>query len=239
MMKILILGGTPEARTLAASLTRGRHEPVYAPAGQEWSSPDCPRCEPFTDIDTLTGYLQHQQIELLIDATDPYARTPSLQAFEAAVRGDIPLWGYQRPPWRQQEGDRWIHTPDWFSTLEISGFTRPLIALDGAVKGELERIPPGQQWLLWVAPGELPPGPGYQLLERHPSSDRDEALALLDDQACDLVVTRDLGGPILSPEVEAARARGLAVIFQARPTLPEPRRLFDDINTLAQALNEK
>ncbi|WP_207062245.1 precorrin-6A/cobalt-precorrin-6A reductase [Motiliproteus sp. SC1-56] len=238
-MNILILGGTEEARTLATTLARGAHVPFYRSAGTEQALNGV-RCRwgRYPNIKALVDDLRQNQVDLLVDATSPYARAISLRAFEAAEQAGITLWRFQSPLWEQAEGDHWIHTPDWFATLEMSDFQQPIICLEQSAADYLSRIPPGQQWLLWDAGGKQPTGAGYRVEQRPPDASTETALALIDSHGCDVIVTGDLGGPRLSPEVAAARARGLAVIFQTRPLLPESERLFDDINTLLLALDE-
>lgn len=245
-MNILILGGISEARWLAETLANeGRHQVIYSIVGKgEVPNIDCPiRVGGFSGhagngIDGLIAYIEKEQIDLLIDATHPYAATISLHAYEAADRTGVRFWGYQRAPWPQKDGDFWIQTPDWFSALEFSDFRRPFITIGSSVEEYLGRIPKGQHWLVRALPGKLPYGENYELIgDRGPYSYEEER-ALLIEKEVDVIVAKNSGGAAVSAKIRAARELGLAVILQSRPNLPEPERLFIDIATLHEALTE-
>ncbi len=237
-MKILILGGIGDALQLTRALCDSPHQPIYSLAGKG-SVPElnCPvRTGGFGGADGLSNYLREQQIELLIDATHPYASTISLHAFEAAGQAGIPLWAYQRPPWPQQEGDRWIQTPDWYHTLSYSGFRRPLITIGSSVAARLDEIPDDQHWLVRALPGKLTAGSGYEVLDARGPFDFESELQLMRDKQIDVLVAKNSGGTAVAAKIRAARQLSLAIIFQSRPQLPEPERLFYDIEKLQDAL---
>ena len=81
----------------------------------------------------------------------------------------------------------------------------------------------GEAWFLvrciTSPPGPLPPRHAL-LLERGPFTLEGE-LALIDEHAIDLVVTKDSGGASGESKLAAARARGIPVLLVRRPALPE------------------
>ncbi len=239
-MKLLILGGIGEALALTRALCREPFLPVYSLAGKgDVPSLDCPvRVGGFGGIQGLVDYLQDQQFDLLIDATHPYAQSISEHAFEAADRAGIPLWAYQRPPWSQQDGDCWIQTPDWHAALSYSSFTRPLITLGSSVLPHLERIPDGEQWLVRALPGKVPAGKDYQVIDARGPFSLDDERTLMQEQGIDVLVAKNSGGSAVGAKIAAARQLKIPVIFQARPQLPEPERLFIDAQILQEALAE-
>ena len=85
--RILILGGTSEAREIAARLVDDGHDVATSLAGVT-TSPIVPegklRVGGFGGAAGLVEYLVSEQIELLIDATHPFAAQMSGHAFEAA-----------------------------------------------------------------------------------------------------------------------------------------------------------
>ncbi len=74
-VRILILGGTAEARELADRLDGMGHETITSLAGRT-SAPMRPkgalRVGKFGGIPGLVGYLRAHRIERMVDATHPY-----------------------------------------------------------------------------------------------------------------------------------------------------------------------
>src|ERR1700712_3287267 len=109
-MKILILGGTGEARALAERLTMHGHNVITSLAGRT-SQPAMPvgelRVGKFGGIPGLIAYLKARGIDRLVDATHPYAGLISVNAVGAAQATGVPLVRYMRPAWVEPEGARW------------------------------------------------------------------------------------------------------------------------------------
>src|SRR5437879_2729867 len=111
MRHVLILGGTAEARQLAGRLS---HRPDLAVtvslAGRTTAPAEQPvpvRTGGFGGADGLAAYLVAQQVDVLIDATHPYAAVMSAHAAEAAARNSVRLLALRRQPWTAIVGDRW------------------------------------------------------------------------------------------------------------------------------------
>ena len=56
----------------------------------------------------LVDYMREQHIDLLIDATHPFAAHISFNAAHAAQVCGLPHLLLMRPPWELMAGDRWI-----------------------------------------------------------------------------------------------------------------------------------
>ena len=86
--RILILGGTTEARQLAGRIaTRADLKVTLSLAGRTENpvaQPVPTRTGGFGGIEGLADYLTDEKIDLLIDATHPYAARISANAAEAA-----------------------------------------------------------------------------------------------------------------------------------------------------------
>ena len=110
-MKILILGGTAEARELADRLVAMGHDVITSLAGRT-QDPKLPkgdiRMGKFGGIPGLCAYLRAAGIERLVDATHPYAGLMSINAVAAAQMTGIPLVRYMRPAWEQKPGANWL-----------------------------------------------------------------------------------------------------------------------------------
>src|SRR5436309_2902925 len=108
MRRILILGGTAEARQLAAGLARRNDLAItLSLAGRTAAPAEQPvpvRIGGFGGPDGLAAYLKAQDIDVLIDATHPYAAVMSAHAAEAAGRGNVRLLALRRRPWTAVAG---------------------------------------------------------------------------------------------------------------------------------------
>src|SRR6516225_1780303 len=116
MRRILILGGTAEARELAAHLAaRADLAMTLSLAGRTRSPAPQPvpvRIGGFGGAAGLADYLSKERIAALIDATHPYAATISANAARAAQRSHTPHLALRRAPWVCGDGDRWIEAGD-------------------------------------------------------------------------------------------------------------------------------
>ena len=111
-MKILILGGTAEARQLANRLVALGHDVITSLAGRT-QDPILPeggiRMGPFGGIPGLCAYLRAAKVDRLVDATHPYAGLISINAVAAAKATGVRLIRYMRPEWEPQPGQSWTH----------------------------------------------------------------------------------------------------------------------------------
>ena len=110
--RILILGGTGEARMLAVHLNELGFDVISSLAGRT-DNPTLPdgetRIGGFGGIEGLRDYLLEQKIDLLIDATHPFAARISSNAYEATKQAQIEIIRLERQPWEAEEGDIWHH----------------------------------------------------------------------------------------------------------------------------------
>ncbi|MEU0095466.1 precorrin-6A/cobalt-precorrin-6A reductase [Kribbella sp. NPDC006257] len=124
-MKVLLLGGTGEARRLAGVLAgepgisvvsslAGRTVDARLPEGVV-------RQGGFGGVAGLTAWIKANKIDAVVDATHPFAATMTEHAVEAARDAGVGLLVLRRPGWREQAGDRWI----WVSTAEEAARVLP------------------------------------------------------------------------------------------------------------------
>ena len=114
--RILILGGTTEARELAAELAcRDDLDVTISLAGRTAQIVEQPvpmRVGGFGGADGLAQHLREERIDALIDATHPFASRISRNAADAARAAGVPFVALQRPAWSAREGDRWTLVDD-------------------------------------------------------------------------------------------------------------------------------
>ena len=102
-MHILILGGTSEARQLAGRLAgRPDLKVTLSLAGRTAhpaAQPVPVRVGGFGGAEGLAEYLAAERIDVLIDATHPYADTMAAHAATAAAQASVPIVALKRPAW--------------------------------------------------------------------------------------------------------------------------------------------
>ncbi|MGL5804408.1 MAG: cobalt-precorrin-6A reductase [Xenococcaceae cyanobacterium] len=233
-MRVLILGGTGDASQLAikASTLPGI-EVIVSLAGRT-SEPALiatrTRIGGFGGTSGLVAYLQNNAIDLLIDATHPYAAQISFNAATAAQLCGIPHLILVRPAWRSTKGDRWIEVDNIKAAAAIlSDWTKRVFLTIGRQElstfSHLENI-----WFLMrtIDPpaADTPIPKGQLLLERGPFSLADERKLLIKYQI-EAIVSKNSGGDATSAKIIAARELGLPVVMVKRPSMPEGDRVFD------------
>ncbi|MGZ5917235.1 MAG: precorrin-6A/cobalt-precorrin-6A reductase, partial [Methyloceanibacter sp.] len=111
-MKLLILGGTSEASALARALAGDPHyDAMLSLAGRTEHPAPSPipvRRGGFGGSEGLARFLTENRIDVLIDATHPFAAAMKRHAVEAAKHTGVPLLAIRRPAWEPREGDQWI-----------------------------------------------------------------------------------------------------------------------------------
>jgi precorrin-6A/cobalt-precorrin-6A reductase len=236
MKRVLLLGGTGDALTIARRLGPDH---VYSLAGLGRMPGDLScsvRVGGFGGIDGLKAFIEAQSISLIVDATHPYAAQMSRHASAASALKSVPCWALRRAPWQPQRGDAWCEAADFSSILDaIAPYHHPLWTLGREPLAHLDEIPPSQHWTI-------------RCLDSHPGNTRatiigargpfslDGERALFDAQQTDVLISKNSGGAATEAKLAVARERGLPVVMLQRPGLPPVEREFSDTSSLLEAL---
>lgn len=237
MSRILLLGGTGEARQLAQRLA-SHHELTYSLAGRgRIPELPCPvRLGGFGGAAGLAAFLDEGGFELLIDATHPYAARISTNAYSAAQQAGIPLWAYRRPPWQPISGDDWRMVHDWSEVgMAIAGFRRPFFTMGLEPLQHVDTIPPGQRWLVRCL-ARRPSAPALIVLAAVGPFTLEQELALMRAYRIDVLVSKNSGGSAIVAKLSAARRLGIPVVMLERPPLPPADYTFSAIEPLIAQL---
>jgi len=227
-IRVLLLGGTFEARQLAQHLAgRGDMVVTLSLAGRTahpLTQPVPVRIGGFGGVSGLIRYLQNERIGALVDATHPYAAQISRNAAAAAKSAEVPLLGLRRPAWEEQAGDRWRRVTDVTQAVAAIGSEsrRVFVALGRQEIGPFAAAPQHRYLIRSVDPIDPPlslPRVDY-LLDRGPFCEADER-ALLQSHRIDAIVAKNSGGTATYGKIAAARGLGIDVILLHRPDLPE------------------
>ncbi|MER7404944.1 cobalt-precorrin-6A reductase [Streptomyces sp. NPDC000070] len=226
-MRVLILGGTTEARRLAELLHDTPGLALTSSLAGRVASPRLPpgevRIGGFGGAEGLAAWLREHRVDVLIDATHPFAGTISFHAARAAATAHVPLLALRRPGWVPVAGD------DWHDAGSLEEAARLLPSL-----GRRVFLTTGRMGLaafaglhdLWFlvrsvdAPEAPHPARMEVLLDRGPFT-LDGERELLRRHRIDVLVTKDSGGAATAPKLTAAREAGLPVLVVRRPPAPE------------------
>jgi precorrin-6A/cobalt-precorrin-6A reductase len=240
-VKVLILGGTIDARQLALVAIRSipNLEIVYSLAGAT-TDPQVPenvevRVGGFGGVEGLVNYLHTAGIDRSIDCTHPFAARISAHAAAAAAQCQILHAIFDRPGWQPQPGDNWLAVDSLESAATLIAehqFQRVFLSIGRQELGVFAHLCPIQFLIRSIEP-PLPPYPaGEIILARGPFSVAAE-IELLKEYQIDAIVTKNSGGEATYAKIVAARTLNLPVAIVRRPPLP----LGTQVSTLAEAMD--
>jgi precorrin-6A/cobalt-precorrin-6A reductase len=224
---VLILGGTTEARRLAAELADGPALSVTSSLAGRVAEPRLPagqvRIGGFGGTEGMARWLREHQVDALIDATHPFADTISLHAARAAAAVHVPLLALRRPGWVAGPGDRWHPAASLAEAARLLPALGERIFLTTGRMGLAAFAHLSGQWFLVrsVDAPEPPVPPRMEvILDRGPFTLDGEA-GLLRRHRIDVLVTKDSGGRATAAKLTAAREAGIPVVVVRRPPAPE------------------
>lgn len=244
MRRVLILGGTGEASQIAEHLAHRPDLTVISSLAGRLAQPKTPagivRVGGFGGVDGLSEYLKAHKINVVIDATHPFAARISHNAKLACRQTQVPLIVFERPAWTAQPQDHWIAVADFASAAlrvdnrqnrvflsigrqELSGF-----ANCGSAWFLIRTIEEPDVWL---------PQNSRLILSRGPFSLKEEK-ELFAKEAITHVVSKNSGGVGTYAKIQAARELGLVVVMIDRPprdrtaVLPDPDEVYRELEEL-------
>lgn len=229
-MRVLILGGTREARDLAAALVEQPGMTVTTSLAGRVRDPALPAGETviggFGGVAGLRAFLRDRAIDVVVDATHPFAATMSAHAVTACLDA-VPLLRLARPGWTAGPDDVWHRVADLDAAAERA---RALCPPDGTVfvtTGRRQLAPfaadVARRYLVRAVdpPTDVLPPRHTVLLDRGPYT-VDGETRLMRDHAVRVLVTKDSGGTLTVAKLDAARALGLPVVMVDRPAATDP-----------------
>lgn len=234
--RVLVLGGTGEARTLAGLLVESGVGVVSSLAGRV-ARPRLPvgevRVGGFGGIDGLASYLGENEVTAVVDATHPFAAVISGNAAAACAASGTPLLRLERPGWRDEPGaESWHWVGDNAEAARVTaeladqkpcpgepeGLFRPVLTVGrqglGAYVGPLADA---HALVRVVDPPEIELPATWTVLEDRGPYELAGERALLERHRADVLVTKDSGGTWTRPKLSAAEALGIPVVVVRRP----------------------
>jgi len=221
-MRVLLLGGTAEARTLAKTLEpqvdiisslAGRVPDPALPVGRV-------RIGGFGGVEGLRRWLQEESIDAVVDATHPFAATMTAHAAEACGQLRLPHLVLARPAWEPGAAIVVKSDIEAAETIAKQGYSRIFLTTG---RSGVKAFADSAAWFLIRAVTEPDHGAmprQYQLLLSRGPYHYDDEIALLRQHRIDALVTKNSGGDMTRAKLDAAAALDIPVVMVARPQLP-------------------
>jgi precorrin-6A/cobalt-precorrin-6A reductase len=244
-VKVLVLGGTGEARELAAALDGEPGLEVVSSLAGRLREPVMPvgetRVGGFGGADGLTAWLRDERIDAVVDATHPFAANITESAVTACGRTGVPLLVLRRPGWSPGPGDdwHWVATPAAAAEAVADLGERVFLTIGRSGLAAFAGL--SRHWfLIRAVDPPQPPLPARMrlVLDRGPFTEDGER-ELFAAHRIQVLVTKDSGGPMTAAKLVVARERGLPVVVQARPAAPDAETVptVDEAVSWLDALN--
>ncbi len=230
--RVLLLGGTGEARALAARLHP--HLEVISSLAGRVPDPALPvgevRIGGFGGTDGLAQWLRANDITAVVDATHPFAATITANAAVAATQVGLPHLVLARPAW--PDGDAIVVASDVEAAAVVArdGYRRVFLTTGRSGTAAFRDT---DAWFLIravTAPSpDLLPARHEILLSRGPYR-VDGERELMREHGIDALVTKNSGGDMTRAKLDAAAELGVPVIMVRRPALPTGVRVVHSVD---------
>ncbi|WP_320069405.1 cobalt-precorrin-6A reductase [Micromonospora sp. RTGN7] len=232
-----MLGGTGEARALAAALVEDGVEVVTSLAGRV-VRPRLPvgqvRVGGFGGIEGLTAYLKGAGVSAVVDATHPFAERISVNAAAVCPAVGVPLLRLERLGWAgrpEASGWHWVNNHDEAADVAAGLGERPFLTVG---RQSLDRfVEPLRRHACLVRVVDEPdirlPASWMLLRSRGPYTLEHERQVMAD---ADVLVTKDSGGDHTVAKLEVAAERVMPVVVVRRAGPPAGVQIVRDVDAV-------
>lgn len=225
-LRVLLLGGTSEAALLAERLASAPDiEATLSLAGRTANPGPSPlpvRVGGFGGVAGLAEYLTREGIDLVVDATHPFAAQISDNAIAACEPTNVPLLAIERPAWTKVSGDDWQE----HETVEaaIAALPKaPQRIFSGLGRQSIAALcsAPQHHYVIRVIDPVAPPRelPHATIVTARGPFQTEDDIALFQEHAIQCVLAKNAGGSAAYAKLEAARLLGLKVHMIRRPKI--------------------
>lgn len=252
-MKILILGGTSDAISIAQSLIKSQHEVTYSIAGiVRQPDLDCRvlsggfrvqqtvNGEKHFDngVEGLQWHLEKEAYDLVVDATHPYAVQISENTVVSAKNVGVPVWRYLRTPWKKLAEDDWLEFDSMKEIIsQIEPYQKPFFTVGREVFSNVDLRAPNQKWLVRSAGVETANIPDITELKEIGPFKLEHELALFKSHGVDVLISKNSGGEAVAAKLEAARLLDIPVFLLNRPVKAPADLSFATTQDLIEQIN--
>lgn len=221
-MRVLLLGGTAEARALASRL----HPDVEVISSLAGRVPDpalpvgAVRIGGFGGSDGLRRWLSSERVDVVVDATHPFAATITATASQVSEELALPHLVLARPAWPSGDAIEVRSDTEAAQVVSREGFERVFLTTGRSGSAAFVGV---DAWFLIRAvtpPDDTALPPRHELVLSRGPYDYDGECNLLRENGIDALVTKNSGGDMTRAKVDAADALGIPVVMVRRPDLP-------------------
>lgn len=241
-VRVLVLGGTGEARELARRLV-DRGDDVTSSLAGRVTRPALPvgevRIGGFGGVGGLAAHLRDTCPDVVVDATHPFAATITAHAVQAAAATATPLVVLRRPGWTAGPDDRWTRVPTIVAAAQHVRASPPGTVFLTTGRRDLAAFAGDDTHAFVVRTVDPPDGPTPPtmtlLLDRGPYL-LERELELMRAHDVTMLVTKDSGGALTVAKLAAARELDLPVLVVDRPALPAGIAALETVDAVLSRL---
>ncbi len=240
-MRILVLAGTTQAREVIAHLHT--HQVIASLAGAVRSPADLgvpTRIGGFGGAQGLADYITQERIDMVIDATHPFAEIITNTAVNVCREAGIKYAMLTRPPWVAQAGDDW-HRTDGYAGLPqiIPDGVRIFAATGRGSLPALADLSATRHIVLRLIDKPDTPFPyeNGEFIVARPPFTRTAESALFKRLNIDWLLIKNAGGGGGEAKIHAARELGLPIAMINPPVRPKNVVIFEAIAPLMGMVN--
>jgi len=224
--KVLILGGTGEAAALAHRLVAetpedveiitslaGRTENPSALSGRVVSGG-------FGGIQGLKTFIEEEAVNLLIDATHPFADTISDSAYIACTVTNTLRMSLTRPAWSLPPDAKWVEVENMDAASTAIGTFATRTFLTVGTRGLDAFSENKDMWFLVrliEQPAEPLPLADHLVITGRPPHDLESERRLIAEHRIDCLVSKHAGGAATQGKILAALEAGIPIVLIRRP----------------------
>lgn len=224
MKRVLVLAGSSEARDLIGEISDS-YKVIASLAGVTRAPLDL-GCETrvggFGGVSGLVAYLRDARIDILVDATHPFAAQMTDHAAQATALAGVARIVLQRSGWEPDIGDNWIFVDNFEEVAKIipEGST-VFLGTGRQTLGDFSNMVNRRLLCRVIDPPQGPfPFAGGRFVVGRPPFSIAEEVTFFQAKSVDWLVVKNAGGARSRSKLDAARQLGLPVVMQRRPSLP-------------------
>jgi precorrin-6A/cobalt-precorrin-6A reductase len=221
-MRVLLLGGTAEARALAVqrypdvdlnSSLAGRVPDPALPVGPV-------RIGGFGGVEGLRTWLLDNDVSAVVDATHPFAATITANAAQACAELDLPHLVLHRPPWEPAGATMVRSDTEAAEVVAANGYSRVFLTTGRSGVGAFADSDAWFLIRLVTAPDAAALPAKHELVFSRGPYHYDSECELFHSRGIEVLVTKNSGGALTEAKLDAARGLDIDVIMIERPSLP-------------------